>query len=92
MRGRPADGDYARFVEATLGLADIAAGLPRRARFGVEMSLLRVCESEQAARAALADGSPQRLELAASGVRGAQSMLAEAAVDVRRRRSLRLVV
>jgi len=92
VRGRCQDGDYARFLEATIGLAAEASGLPRRARFGVEMTILRVCESEQLARAALVDRSPRRLELAASGVRSARAMLADAAVDARRRRSLRLAV
>jgi len=90
--GRGRDGDYARFAEASLGLADAAARLPRRARFGVEMTVLRVCESEQVARSALLDRSARRLELAASGVDSARTMLADAALDARRRRSLRLVV
>ena len=92
MQGRTADGEYVRFVEATLGLADAATRLPRRARFGMAMSILRVSESEQIARSAIVDGSPRRLELAASGVRSARTLLADAAVDARRRRSLRLVV
>lgn len=91
MRGRPADGEYARFVEATLGLASEAEGLPRRARFGVEMTIVRVWESEQIARTALAERIPQRLGPAASEVQNARMMLADAAVDVRRRRSLRPV-
>ena len=92
MRGRSPDGDYARFVEAMIDLAEAAETLPRRARFSVEMTILRVCECEQVACAALFDGSARRLELAASGVQNARTLLADAAVDTRRRRSLRLVV
>lgn len=89
MGGRSAEGDYARFVEATLSLADAAAELPRRSRLDVAMTILRVCESEQLARAALFDRSTQRLEVATSRVQTARERLADLAVDARRRRLLR---
>ncbi len=87
MGRRCADGDYARFVEATLDLADVVVELPRPARFGMALTILQVCESEQLACAALFDRSTQRLELAASRVRTAREMLADAAVDARRLRA-----
>ena len=80
MGRRCADGDYARFVEATLDLAEVAVELPRPARFGVAMTILRVCESEQLACTALVVGSTRRLELAASRVRTARELLADAAL------------
>jgi hypothetical protein len=91
VQGRPADGEYARFVEATIGLAAAAEGLPRRDRVGVEMAILRMWESERVGRAALASGNTRHLELASSSVHGARAMLADAASDIRRRRRLSLV-
>jgi hypothetical protein len=84
---RSADGDYARFVEAALDLAEVAGELPRRARFGVALAILRMCESEQLARTALFAGSARRLELATSRVRAARELLADAAVDARHLRA-----
>jgi len=95
VRGRCHKGDYARFLEATLSLADASAGLTRRARLEMEVAILRVCESDRVARAALLGGEPQRLALAAGNVRRAREELFEASLDAaaegRRRRTLSLV-
>ncbi len=89
------DGDYARFLEATLDLVDASEALPPRARFELDLAIVRVCESDRAARAALLTGEPRRLEQAATGLRLARARLAdasrEAAFEVRRRRTLLLV-
>jgi hypothetical protein len=93
--GRRADSEYARFLEATLDLADAASALPRRARFGMAVAILRVCESDRVARAALTASNSQRLERAAATLELARAGLAEsgqsATADLRRRRSLSLV-
>ena len=91
MGGRSADRDYARFLEATLGLADVAGSLPRRARFGLATAILRACESDRDARTALAAHELQHLERAAAAVSRAREGLAEVAADQRRRRALSLV-
>jgi hypothetical protein len=95
MRGRPADGEYARFVEATVRLADEAVDMPRRARFSLTVALFGVWESERNARTALATQSGPRLAQAASAVRTARATLATAADDtaaeLRRRRLISLV-
>jgi hypothetical protein len=88
---RSADGDYLRFVEATLGLADAAAGLPRRARLGMAVALLTVFESDRVARCALVTAEPQRMRRAAAGLQQAREVLAEADTDARRRCTLSLV-
>jgi len=85
---RSADGDYLRFVEATLGLADAAAGLPRRARVGVVVALLTVCDSDRSARTALGSAEPQRLRQAIAGLTQAREVLADAGLEFHRRRTL----
>jgi len=95
VRGRCQDGDYARFLEATLRLIDASAGLTRRARVEMEVAILRVCESDRVARAALLGGEPQRLALAAGNIRRAREELIDASVDAaaegRRKRTILLV-
>jgi hypothetical protein len=89
--GRSADRDYVRFLEATLGLADAAEELPQRARFGLAVAILTVCESDGAARTALGSGERPRLQQAAARLRDARDLLADADLDLRRRRTLALV-
>ena len=91
MGRRCEDADYARFAAATLGLAAAAAGLPRRAQLEMTIALLTVCESDRAARTALGSAEPLRLRQAADALQHARELLADADVDVRRRRTLSLV-
>jgi hypothetical protein len=96
MRGRCADGEYGRFLEATLDLADASAALPRRGRFELTVALLRACESDRIARTALLEPEIQGLQRAVVSLGRARAALAdasqEAAIDAARRRSLALVV
>jgi hypothetical protein len=97
---RSPDGDYARFLEAALGLVDAATAcaprLSARSRIGMEAAILRLYEASCAARTALAEPEHRRLERASVGVREARATLAvassEATVDAVRRRSLALLV
>jgi hypothetical protein len=95
VSGRPAEGEYARFLEATLDLAQASTSLPRRAKFGMAVAILRVCESDREARTAYLGGDERRMAQAAIGLRTARASLAAAAcettMDLRRRRSLSLV-
>jgi len=90
--GRSADRDYVRFVETTLGLADATAALPRRARFGMAVAILRAFESDREARTALALHEAERLERAVVRLRFARAGLDDAGRDAlddaRRRRML----
>jgi hypothetical protein len=88
---RSADGDYVRFVEATLGLADAAAGLSPRERIGMAVALLAVCDSDRAARTALTSAEPQRLRRAVAALTQARELLADARMDVHRRQTFSLV-
>jgi hypothetical protein len=100
VRGRFADGDYTRFLEATLGLVDAATacapGLSTRCRIGMGAAILRLYEADRSARTALVEPEPRRLERAAMDLCEARATLAdasrEATIDTARRRSLALVV
>lgn len=91
----PRAGDDARFLEATIGLADASAGMSPRARLALQTAILRVWESERVARAALLTAEPRRLGRAAVELRRAREALADAsldaAADARRRRLLSAV-
>jgi hypothetical protein len=89
------DGEYVRFLRATLDLVDVSEQLPRRVRRRMEIALLQAWESDGQARMALIDGRPERLARAAARVRSARGSLAEAGSDVTadaaRRRLIALV-
>jgi len=61
----------------------------------LDSAVLQLCAAENAARAALFDAEPRRLEQAAAALHVARAALADAnadlAVDARRRRALSLV-
>ena len=90
--------EYEGLLEATLGLIDASAAfapnLSRPRRIVMGAAILRVCEAEGSARAALASPEQRRLERAAARVERACMLLEDAGrdavLDAARRRSLSL--
>lgn len=75
------DVEYARFLEAAAGLADVAVELPPPARLRLELALLAAWKSADRATAALG-ASPDRLEHAAAELQHARVALVDAGRDV----------